>query len=46
MDENKDKRKEDTTKYGEFVCSTHHWLPIEEQKQKAKKLSNITRNKS
>lgn len=35
-------KKEDTTKYGEFVCSAHHWLPIEEQKDRADKLANIT----
>ena len=38
-------KKEDTTKYGEFVCSTHHWLPIEKQKDIADKLSNITEEK-
>ena len=38
-----EKRKEDTTKYGEFVPSTHHWLPIEQQKKKAEKLANITK---
>ena len=36
-------RKEDTTKFGEFVPTTHHWLPIEQQKQKAEKLANITK---
>ncbi|MBO4815964.1 MAG: hypothetical protein J5507_03405 [Clostridia bacterium] len=39
----KEKRKEDTTKYGEFVPTTHHWLPIEQQKKKAEKLANITK---
>lgn len=43
MEENKKRRKEDATKYGEFVCSTHHWLPIEKQKENAKRLSNITK---
>ena len=38
-----EKRKEDTTKYGEFVPSTHHWLPIEQQKKKAEELANITK---
>ena len=38
-----ERRKENRTKYGEFVPSMHHWLPIEQQKQKAKKLSNITK---
>lgn len=41
----KEKIKEDTSKYGEFVCSTFHWLPVEKQKQQAKKLANITKNK-
>ena len=39
----KDNKKENTTKYGEFVPSTHHWIPIEKQKQKAHKLANITK---
>ena len=26
---------EDTTEYGEFVCTFHSWLPIEEQKKNA-----------
>ena len=34
---------EDTTKYGEFVCSLDKWLPIEKQKKKAKQLANITK---
>lgn len=37
-----EERREDTTKYGEFVCSTYRWLPIEVQKEKAEKLSTIT----
>ena len=45
MDKDKHKKvpkKEDTTKYGEFVCSTHHWLPIEKQKDRAEELANMT----
>ena len=43
MDKNeKSKKKEDTTKYGEFVCSEYHWLPIEKQKEQVEKLENIT----
>lgn len=38
-------KKEDMSKYGEFVCSTFHWLPIEKQKSKAKKMVNITKIK-
>ena len=37
--------KEDKTKFGEFVCTFHQWLPLSEQKEKAIKMSNITRNK-
>ncbi len=36
-------RKEDTTKYGEFVCSAYHWLPIEKQKEQVSKMENITK---
>ena len=38
-----EKRKEDTTKYGEFVCSAYQWLPIEKQKEQAEKLNKITK---
>ncbi len=36
-------KKEDTTKYGEFVCSNYHWLPIEKQKEQAEDLANMTK---
>lgn len=36
-------KKEDTTKYGEFVCSAYHWLPIEKQKEQANRMENITK---
>lgn len=36
---------EDATKYGEFVCSNYHWLPIEKQKEQAKRLGNMTKKK-
>ena len=42
-EDKKFQRKEDTTKYGEFVPTTHHWLPIEQQKRKAEKLANVTK---
>lgn len=32
-----------TTKYGEFVCSYYQWLPLEKQKEQAKKLCQITK---
>jgi len=38
-------KREDMTKYGEFVCSAFHWLPIEQQKKKAKKMADMTKNK-
>ena len=36
---------ENSTEYGEFVCSAYHWLPIEKKKKQARKLENITNNK-
>ncbi|MDR0978727.1 MAG: hypothetical protein LBL91_02120 [Lachnospiraceae bacterium] len=37
---------EDATKYGEFVCTEHQWLPPKEQKAKSKKLENITKDEN
>lgn len=34
---------EDATKFGEFVCSCHKWLPLDEQKERTKRLENITK---
>ncbi len=44
MEEKKPQKEygEDTTKYGEFVCSNYHWLPPEKQKEQSKRLENIT----
>ena len=36
-------KKEDMTKYGEFVSSYFAWIPLPEQKEKAKRLQNITK---
>ena len=36
-------KREDMARYGEFVCSTFQWLPIEEQKKKVKKMANMTK---
>ncbi len=36
---------EDTTKYGEFVSSYFAWLSLEKQKEKAKKIEEITDNR-
>ena len=33
---------EDTTKYGEFVCSAFRWLPPEKQKEQAERFEKIT----
>lgn len=38
-------KREDMTKYGEFVCSTFHWLPIEKQKEQAEDMVNMTKKK-
>jgi len=47
MEEGKERAKltEDATKYGEYVCSNYHWLPIEEQKKQAKQMENMTNQK-
>ncbi len=36
---------EDATKYGEFVSSYFAWVPLKDQKNIAKKLENITKDK-
>ena len=38
-------KKEDTTKYGEFVCSAYHWLPIEKQKDQVEEMEKMTKKK-
>lgn len=35
---------EDTTEYGEFISSYFAWIPLEEQKKRASRLENITKN--
>ncbi len=40
-----DNKKENTTKYGEQVCSEFAWLPLDKQKEKAEKLSKMTKTK-
>ena len=37
--------KENVTKYGEFVCSCHGWLPLDRQKEEAERLENVTKNR-
>lgn len=36
---------ENTTMYGEQVCSEFAWLPLDKQKEKANKLNEITKYK-
>ena len=36
-------KQENATKYGEFVCSFYQWLPLDKQKEQAKKLSELTK---
>lgn len=36
---------EDSTKYGEFVSSYFAWLTLEGQKERAKELDKMTKNK-
>ena len=37
---------EDSTKYGEFVSSYFAWISLPEQKEKAKRLENITKKEN
>lgn len=34
--------EDEITEYGEFVCSFDKWLPIEVQRERAKRLANLT----
>lgn len=43
---NKDNIGENTTKYGEFVCTEYQWLPLEKQKEQAEKMANMTKKES
>ena len=38
-------KKENSTKYGEQVCSEFAWLPLDKQKEKAEKLEKVTKKK-
>lgn len=35
--------EDDITEYGEFVCSFDKWLPIEVQRERARRLEKITK---
>ncbi len=39
----KNEDQENVTKYGEFISSYFAWLNLDKQKEKADKLSNITK---
>ncbi len=43
--EKKNKKIPNTTKYGEQVCTEFEWLPLDKQKENAKKFENMTKNK-
>lgn len=43
MKDNDKFKKEDTTKYGEFISSYFGWLTLNGQKEKAKELENMTK---
>lgn len=47
MSEDKKSNKdiEDTTKYGEFISSYFAWLTLERQKDNAKRMDKMTKNK-
>lgn len=38
-------KRENTTKYGEQVCSEFAWLPLDKQKENAEKFADITKKK-
>ena len=38
--------KENTTKYGEQVCSEFAWITLDKQKENANKFSKMTNKKS
>ena len=56
IEENKENQKmirrdevevgEDSTKYGEFISSYFAWISLPEQKEKAKRLENITKKEN
>ena len=39
------KKKDNTTKYGENVCTEFEWLPLDKQKENAEKFDKMTNNK-
>lgn len=43
---NTDNEEKDVSKYGEWVCSQFAWLPIDKQKENAKRFEKITKKKN
>lgn len=41
----KQDKKENTTKYGEELCTEFAWLPLDKQKEKADRLDKITKTR-
>lgn len=40
-----DDEKEDTTKYGEFISTYFAWITLEKQKENAKAMEKMTKDK-
>lgn len=38
------KKNDNTTKYGENVCTEFGWLPLDKQKENAEKFDKMTKN--
>lgn len=38
-------KKDNTTMFGEEVCSEFAWLPLDKKKENAERLAKITKNK-
>lgn len=38
-------KKDNLEKYGEFICSFYQWVDLDSQKENAKRLARITKNK-
>ena len=45
MENKKEKNKKEGHEYGEFISSYFAWKTLDEQKQMADKLANITKDK-
>jgi len=43
--QNREELGEDTTKYGEFISSYFAWLTLDRQKQNAKQMEQMTKNR-